>query len=220
MLRRLRAEEGMGLVELLVAMLVLTIALLALLAGYGSAFTSLRLASQKTTASELANSQMELYRALPFGSVGLNDATINDIGDDSSSDYNALYSEDSALDGVVDTNGVQAPSGTVNDVTITSCDDLPTGFASGTICCPGTNPPPSGSSPLPSASCSPVQTVTGNDHHSYQIESYIVDTQALSTTTGVSWTERVVTVVIRNPEAAGDPELLRISSAFDRLPAA
>src|SRR5215813_2252056 len=69
MLRRLRSEEGMGLVELLAAMTVLSIALLALLAGYGSAFVSLRLASQKTTASQLAASQMELYRALPYGNI-------------------------------------------------------------------------------------------------------------------------------------------------------
>ena len=185
----------MGLVELLAAMAVLTIALLALLAGYGSAFMSLRLASQKTTATELANSQMELYRALPYGSIGLDADTVNDIGDDSGSDYNALYSEDSALDGAVDTSGVQAPSGTVNDVT-QDC-----------------------SSVAPAQACAPVQTITGNDHHAYQIESYVVDLQTESTTTGVSWTERVVTVVVRDPEAVGDPELLRISSAFDRLPA-
>jgi len=186
----------MGLVELLAAMAVLTIALLALLAGYGSAFTSLRLASQKTTASELANSQMELYRALPYGSIGLDDATVSAIGDDTSPSYNALYSEDGALAGAIDTSGVQAPSGTVNDVTLANF-----------------------SSVAPAQACAPVQTVTGNDHHSYQIESYVVDLQAASTTTGVSWTERVVTVVVRNPEAVGDPELLRISSAVDRLPA-
>jgi type II secretory pathway pseudopilin PulG len=204
----------MGLVELLAAMVVLSIALLALLAGYGSAFTSLRLASQKTTASELANSQMELYRALPYGSLGLNEATVNDIGDDSGSDYNALYSEDNALAGVVDTSGVQAPSGTINDVAIPDCSTV----SSGTLCCPGSSLP-GGSNALPAAACAPVQTVTGNDHHSYELDSYVVDTQAESTTTGVSWTERVVTVVVRNPEATGDPELLRMSSALDRLPA-
>lgn len=186
----------MGLVELLAAMVVLTIAILALLAGYGSAFVSLRLASQKTTATELANSQMELYRSLPYGSIGLDADTVNDIGDDSGSDYNALYSEDSALDGAVDTSGVQAPSGTVNDVAIQDCSTV-----------------------APEQACEPIQTVTGNDHHRYDVYSYVVDLQAESTTTGVSWTERVVTVVIRDPEKTGDPELLRISSAFDRLPA-
>jgi type II secretory pathway pseudopilin PulG len=197
MVRRLRAEEGMGLVELLAAMVILTIALLALLAGYGSAFTSLRLSSQKTTASQLANSQMELYRALPYSNIGLDDATVQDIGDDSSSDYNATYSEDVALDGAIDTSGVQAPSGTVNDVTISNCSSVV----------------------FPSQACLPVQTVTANDHNTYEIDSYVVDVQAESTTTGVSWTERVVTIVVRNPGVTGDPELLRISSAFDRLPA-
>jgi len=187
----------MSLVELLAAMTILTIALLALLAGYGSAFVSLRLSSQKTTASELANSQLELYRALPYGNIGLDADTVNDIGDDSGPDYNARYSEDPALDGAIDTSGVQAPSGTVNDVAIQNCS----------------------STVLPSQACLPVQTVTGNDHHRYDIYSYVVDIQAESTTTGVSWTERIVTVVIRNPEVSGDPELLRISSAVDRLPA-
>ena len=186
----------MGLIELLAAMVILSIALLALLAGYGSAFVSLRLSSQKTTATELANSQMELYRALPYGSMGLDAATISDIGDDTSADYNALYSEDHALDGAIDTSGVQAPSGTVNDVTIQDCSTI-----------------------APAQACAPVQTVTGNDHHQYDIYSYVVDTQALNLSTGLSWTERVITIVIRNPEATGDPELLRISSAVDRLPA-
>jgi prepilin-type N-terminal cleavage/methylation domain-containing protein len=196
MLRRLRAEDGMGLIELLAAMALLSIALMALLACFGSTYASLRLSSQKTTASELANSQVELYRALPYASIGLDDATVNDIGDDSSSDYNATYSDDPALYGAIDTSGVQQPSGTVNDVTIPNCSTV-----------------------APSAACAPVQTVTAQDHHSYEIDSYVVDLQTESTTTGVSWTERVVTVVIRNPEATGDPELLRISTAFDRLPA-
>jgi type II secretory pathway pseudopilin PulG len=197
MLRRLRQEEGMGLVELLAAMVVLSIALLALLAGYGSAFVSLRLSSQKTTATQLANSQMELYRALPYGSMGLDAATISDIGDDSGADYNALYSEDPALDGAIDTNGVQLPDGTVNDVTIQDCSTV-----------------------APAQACAPVQqNVVGNDRHHYDIYSYIVDTQSKDQTTGLSWTERVITIVIRNPEATGDPELLRISTAVDRLPA-
>lgn len=187
----------MGLVELLAAMVILSIALLALLAGYGSAFVSLRLSSQKTTATQLANSQMELYRALPYGSIGLDADTISDIGDDTSADYNALYSEDSALDGAIDLSGVQAPSGTVNDVTIQDCSTV-----------------------APTQACDPVQQgVVGNDHHHYDIYSYIVDTQSRDTSTGLSWTERVITVVIRNPEKAGDPELLRMSTAVDRLPA-
>jgi prepilin-type N-terminal cleavage/methylation domain-containing protein len=196
MVRRLRAEDGLGLVELLAAMAILSIALTALLAGYGAAFTSIRLASQKTTASQLANSQMELYRALPYASIGLDDATVSDIGDDTSSNYNEQYTDDVALDGAVDTSGVQAPSGTVNDVTITNCSTV-----------------------APAQACQPVQTVTGQDHHSYIVESYVVDTQAESTTTGVSWTERIVTIVVLNAEKTGHPELLRITSAFDRLPA-
>jgi type II secretory pathway pseudopilin PulG len=74
---RLRAEAGMGLVELLIAMTILAVALLALVAAFSSGALTLRRAGQTSTASALANQQMELYRGLKYCSIRLDDAAGN-----------------------------------------------------------------------------------------------------------------------------------------------
>jgi Tfp pilus assembly protein PilV len=180
MAARLKSEEGLGLIELLAAMVVLSIALLALLAGYGSAVASLRAASTKTTASALANAQLELYRSLPYASIGL-DATA--VASAESSD--SLYSSDhTALD---DPNALTAG---VN-VTIASCGSTP--------------------------QCTPVQTITAANHQSFRLESFVRDVQDQNSSS-ITWTERVVTVIVRDPSRSGTPIILEVSSAFDRGP--
>jgi prepilin-type N-terminal cleavage/methylation domain-containing protein len=73
---RLRAEAGFGLVELLIAMTVLAVALLALVAAFSSGALTLQRAGQTSTASAMANQQMELYRGLKYCSIRLDDASI------------------------------------------------------------------------------------------------------------------------------------------------
>jgi prepilin-type N-terminal cleavage/methylation domain-containing protein len=73
---RARAEAGFGLVELLIAMTVLAVALLALVAAFSSGALTLQRASQTSTASALANQQMELYRGIKHCSIRLDDASI------------------------------------------------------------------------------------------------------------------------------------------------
>lgn len=186
MRRRIAAEEGFGLIELMVAVTVLTIALLALAAGYDQAFLSLHRASQKTVAANLADRQMELYRSLPYASIGLDAATTAAVTDTG-------YVDDPILAGdfVTDpTTGVvtQLPSGTVNDVTISGC-----GAA---------------------ASCLPIQQpVVGSDGRSYRLETFIRDRP---NSTGIRWVERVVTVIVQDASVSTYPEILRLTSAFDR----
>lgn len=74
MLSRLRSERGFGLLELVVAVVVLNVGLLALLAALQNGVASVRRSSRLSTAAALADSQLERYRALPFASVAL-DAT-------------------------------------------------------------------------------------------------------------------------------------------------
>jgi type II secretory pathway pseudopilin PulG len=74
---RLRAEAGIGLVELLIAMTVLAVALLALVAAFTSGALTLQRAGQTSTASALANQQMELYRGLKYCAIRLDDAATN-----------------------------------------------------------------------------------------------------------------------------------------------
>lgn len=68
---RLRREEGFGLIEMLIAMVVLNIGILALVAAFQAGAISLRRASHITTASAIADSQMELYRALVYNQLVL-----------------------------------------------------------------------------------------------------------------------------------------------------
>jgi prepilin-type N-terminal cleavage/methylation domain-containing protein len=77
MRQRLRAEAGFGLVELLIAMAVLAVALLALVAAFSSGALTLQRAGQTSTASALANQQMELYRGLKYCAIRLDDDATN-----------------------------------------------------------------------------------------------------------------------------------------------
>jgi type II secretory pathway pseudopilin PulG len=74
---RLRAEAGIGLVELLIAMTILAVALLALVAAFSSGALTLQRAGQTSTASALANQQMELYRGLKYCAIRLDDSASN-----------------------------------------------------------------------------------------------------------------------------------------------
>jgi type II secretory pathway pseudopilin PulG len=74
---RLRSEGGFGLVELLLAMLILNIGLLAVVAAFSSGIISLNRASRVTTAAVLADQQMELYRALTYASIRLDTTAVD-----------------------------------------------------------------------------------------------------------------------------------------------
>ena len=73
---RLRADHGFGLIELLIAMVVLNIGLLAVVASFQAGIISLSRASRVTTASVVADQQMELYRSIKYDSIRLASATI------------------------------------------------------------------------------------------------------------------------------------------------
>jgi type II secretory pathway pseudopilin PulG len=72
----LRREGGFGLIELLMAMTMLNIGLLAVIAAFSSGIISLNRASRVTTAAVLADGQMELYRSLTYDSIRLESSSI------------------------------------------------------------------------------------------------------------------------------------------------
>jgi type II secretory pathway pseudopilin PulG len=69
-------EAGFGLIELLIAMLILNIGLLAIIAAFNSGIITLSRAGRVTTAAVLAEQQLELYRAITYSSIRLAPATI------------------------------------------------------------------------------------------------------------------------------------------------
>src|SRR5436305_15235856 len=73
---RLRSERGMGLIELLMAMVMLNIGILAIVASFNSGIFALNRASKISTASALADSQMELYRAITYTAIALDSTSL------------------------------------------------------------------------------------------------------------------------------------------------
>ena len=77
--RRLHREEGFGLIELLIAMTVLNIGILAVFTGLSSGFAALNRASATSSGAALADAQMEKFRALTFPAICLNNATTDAV---------------------------------------------------------------------------------------------------------------------------------------------
>ena len=107
MLTRLRGEKGFGLLELLMAMTMLSIGILALVAAFNSGTVALERSDRTATAAALADSQMERYRALTYGAIQLDQNAVNAT--------DSTYRNDSVLGGNI-----------ANDVTTsTGCSGVP-----------------------------------------------------------------------------------------------
>jgi Tfp pilus assembly protein PilV len=106
---RLRAQDGFGLIELLMAMVMLNIGILAIVAAFNSSMFALNRASRISTASALADSQMELYRALTYSAIALDSTALGSVDN--------TYKCDSAL-------GASCPNSTSAEVT-TTCTGSP-----------------------------------------------------------------------------------------------
>ena len=66
---RLRDEEGIGLIELMIALLVLNVGIFATMAAFTSGALTLRRASHASTAAAIADKQMESYRDSSYSSI-------------------------------------------------------------------------------------------------------------------------------------------------------
>jgi Tfp pilus assembly protein PilV len=71
---KLRTEDGFGLIELLISIVMLNVGVLALVAAFNSGSLAIQRASQTATAATLAEKQMELYRAQQYVNVALDAA--------------------------------------------------------------------------------------------------------------------------------------------------
>ena len=66
---RLRAEEGMTLIELLIAMTIMSVGIAALVAGFSTGIVSITRANVTSTAGTLADKQMETFRQASYATV-------------------------------------------------------------------------------------------------------------------------------------------------------
>jgi Tfp pilus assembly protein PilV len=76
---KLRGEDGIGLVELLIALLVLNIGIFATLGAFTSAATAINRASHVSTASAISDKQLETYRDTAYASIPSSGTTTTSV---------------------------------------------------------------------------------------------------------------------------------------------
>lgn len=100
----LRREEGFGLIELVIAMTVLTVGLLSLFAAYSTGYVTLRRATRVSSATLLADSQMERYRALQYANIKLNTTCGASCTQDATYTGDSAYSSTAQITGCATTD--------------------------------------------------------------------------------------------------------------------
>jgi prepilin-type N-terminal cleavage/methylation domain-containing protein len=98
-LARLRKEDGFTLIELTIVMAVLTIGILSLVAAYSSGYVAMKHATRVTSAQQLADSQMERFRALQYTSIGLNTSCGANCSEDATYTADSAYSSTAQITG-------------------------------------------------------------------------------------------------------------------------
>ena len=76
MIARARQEGGFALIEMLIAIVVINVGLLAILFALTSGATTLRRSAETGTASAVADRQLERYRAVAFSAIYLDTAAL------------------------------------------------------------------------------------------------------------------------------------------------
>jgi Tfp pilus assembly protein PilV len=76
---KLRGEEGLGLVELLIALLVLNVGIFATLGAFTSAATAINRASHVSTAATISDKQMETYRDTRYDTIPSSGTTTTSV---------------------------------------------------------------------------------------------------------------------------------------------
>ena len=79
LMAKLRGEDGLGLVELLIALLVLNVGIFATLGAFTSAATAIDRASHVSTASAISDKQMETYRDTAYASIPSSGTTTTSV---------------------------------------------------------------------------------------------------------------------------------------------
>ena len=211
MLLRAREEKAFGLIELVIAMVMLNVGILALVATFQSGVLAIGRSAYSSNATVVADKTMEVYRALqnraiylsaPAGGGSDVSGYPNGIPNSTSTWY-TKYQGDTAAYGGVTYYNYTSPS-TNSPLWVT---DSTTG--TGYVPIPGSSSAvlPAGLVPDPTKA---VQMVVGPDGQSYPVFTYIIMVKP----NGASGYVKQVTVVVRNPRNS-TLILARQSSLFD-----
>jgi prepilin-type N-terminal cleavage/methylation domain-containing protein len=208
MRRVLSNESGFGLIELLIAMMIMAIGISAIVAGFSSGIIALDRASRTSTAGTLADRQMEAYRALQYTDLNINDALVT-----------ALQA---------------APAGVYkSDLAYTGAPDYPTYGAKDTVTAGATCSAAFNGASWTPVPCMPSQSpVKGPDGRNYRVDSFIVyycpisgtptGTPPTTCSSGSARPVKQITVVVRDctnptasPPCSPAKTLFRETSTFD-----
>ncbi len=185
MLSRLRREDGFGLIELSIAMVMLNIGILAIVAAFNSGALSLARASRVANATVIADSYMERYRGYRNCQIYLLSTTIP---------ATTPYTTDTSYSATQVTEAQ-----TANGQIPATC-----ALTGGTAVSCGTTPTAAQLSVTAHNTC-----YTGPDKRTYIVDVFITP---VSVTSGGN--QKKVTLVVRDPTKSGS-WLVRQASTFD-----
>jgi type II secretory pathway pseudopilin PulG len=210
-LLRAREEKAFGLIELVIAMVMLNVGILALVATFQSGALAIGRSAYSSNATVVADKTMEVYRALQNKAIylsapsgGGNDVSgyPNGIPNSTSTWYTKYQGDTAAYGGGVyynyTTPATNSPLWVTDSTTGTNYVPIPA--SSSAVL-------PSGLVPDPTKA---VQLVQGPDGQSYPVCIYIIMVQP----NGTSGFVKQVTVVVRDPRNS-NLILARQSSLFD-----
>ena len=206
---RLAEEKGFGLIELVVAIFMLNIGILALMGAFNSGALALRRSAATSNGTAVADKVMEVYRDLKNCGIYLTGGTGSDVSGmpngipNSTSAFYSAYEGDTAAyaNGAYFSNGTPAstPLWVIDSTSGSGYSPIP---ASSSTCIPTGLASSAGVDPTKA-----VQLVTGPNGLSYTAFSYIVIVQP-------SGYAKQVTVEVFNPKQPTQV-LARESSIFD-----
>lgn len=222
---RVREESGFGMLELLLAMLVLNIGIFALVGAFNAGTVAVSRSRYIASATAVADKQMEVYRSLENCAIWLDQWQMpasNSTYALDTYDYNGTSafspqvpywdSGSSADTQYWVTDGMDINNAFGQD-SLTSCAYI-SQSAQQTLPLTSTEGSPANIDSLgmvtpPSTAVKPVQTIAGPDGTSYTVDTYIVLVQP----TAGEWTKQV-TVVVYDPHNSSRV-LAREVSIFD-----
>lgn len=206
---RLAEEKGFGLIELVIAIFMLNVGILALMGAFNAGALALRNSAAISNGTAVADKVMEVYRDMKNCGIYLTGGTGNDVSGmpngipNSTSTFYAAYHGDTAAYANVAYFSNASPSTTplwvIDSSTGSGYSPIP---ASSSGCLPAGLTTSTGVDPTKA-----VQVVTGPDGQSYTTFSYIVIVQP-------SGYAKQVTIEVFNPHQPTQV-LARESSIFD-----
>jgi prepilin-type N-terminal cleavage/methylation domain-containing protein len=240
----LRNENGFGMIELMCAMVVLAVGVLAVFGMFQSSLVQIRRAANISTAAALADTEIERYRAVKYTVIGLDDGQVGAA--------DATYKSDTAYNPETAPATALASSVTASDttLTVTSATGFPTaapyyvkigsevllvesgaGTTTWTVKRGQQNTSAAAQAggaavvqkqrvhlnacgTSPCTSKTPTQTVTGPDGKSYRLDTYITWDTPVNTGGTTGRNTKLVTLVVRDP-AVPSKVYARVSSSFD-----